>query len=578
MLKTITMRKQIMFLFICLVTIPIIFLYFIAFKSFSDSSRSDLKSIYGANMNEVGKNIEVLLLNAQDITLYPISEENIKKYLLADPSSKDYTSLKQNAAHILLSMPFGYSQGIHSVTVYTNHKDSISTNATPTLTPTDQELLADHTTSAHWNLTDEQENNNYLYLLRHLKNPSNLSQYIGFVKIAIRYSNLRNTIVENSMGEQTSYYIITPEDLQTVTVNHKEYTHPKLRDLNFTALRKLAFSPNNCIFIDNYILSAYPLGDTGMILYSITQPSVMEHMTGAFIKNLAPLSLLILFCCLLISLYFSKVITNPLDQLSAHMASLSQENFSTRIHMNAGKEITLVADQFNHMATRLEYLYNQVYLVELKLKQSQLDMLQTQINPHFLYNTLDTIYWMAKLKNNEDVSSMVSNLSQMMRLTLTPKCQDKIPLSRELKHLTHYIDIQKIRYGNKITFQQEVDSRLLDYPVLSFLLQPLVENALVHGLSNQLEGIIKIRIYEDEDCIIYEIANNGTPIDPQQIHQLLHSSSSGTRGLALRNIMERIQLMYGSPHTLTCYLDDTFSVFKIIQPKEGISNDKDSTC
>ena len=219
------------------------------------------------------------------------------------------------------------------------------------------------------------------------------------------------------------------------------------------------------------------------------------------------------------------------------------------------------------MAERLEYLYNEVYMGELRLKQSRLEALQSQLNPHFLYNTLDTIYWMSKMGDSENTSIMVSNLSKMMRMTLEPAGNTNlVSLGYELEHLTCYISIQQIRYGNKIRFSITCDNNLKTLSVLRLLLQPLVENALVHGLPHSTNGVVSIRIYKKETVLIYDVANNGIPADINEMQKLIHSKPVHTRGLAIYNINERIRLKYGNTYGLTCFLDGSFTVFRITQP------------
>lgn len=568
MSKKNTMHKQIILLFICLVTLPIVVIFSIASSIFMRSTRNDLKALYSANVNEVGKNIEVLLHNALDLTLYPISEQNIKNYLCASPEETDYLLLKQNAANILISMPFGYTEGIQSIGLYTRSGDFITAGNAPALTRKEVSRLSGMGPAAFWNYDLLTPDSSSIYLLRHLRNPSNLSQYIGYIKLSIRSSSLENAIYENKKDPQTSYFVLTPAGDSIISADSSQYGEIQKLQLTYSQLADLSKSSLNSVILDEYILSAYPLSNTGLLLYSISKPEALTLVTNDFLKTMALLSVLIFCFCLLLSIRFSTIITKPLKQLGKYMTSISKEDYTVRIHMEACMEISLVADQFNHMAERLEYLYNQVYLGDLKLKQSQLDVLQTQINPHFLYNTLDTIYWMARLGKTEEVSAMVSNMSRMMRLTLAPRDNDKITLSQELEHLSCYTAIQKIRYGEKVSFLEEIDPALSNSPVLSFLLQPLVENALHHGLANEMHGIVKIKVYEENHTLIYQVANNGTPIQEEAILRILNTEDNRMQGFALRNIKERLRLKYGTHGCLTCYRRDTFSIFQITQPKE----------
>lgn len=565
----ITMRKQIIALFIFLITIPTVTIYAVASYIFIHSSENDLKNLYTANIREVGKNIDILFRNALDLTLYPLMEPSLKEYLTASPELPDYMLIKQNAIDILTTMPYGYTIGIHSIGLHTLHDDFIITNNNVKLTDTDRAALNNSETEPYWDYSRGSLAENYIYVSRNLKNPTKLSEYIGHIKLALSGSSIKESIMENQQNEQTSYFIITPDNEISTFTEGNQYSLQNDFSVSYEKLLELSKKSVSSQIHDQQIISAYPFESNDLILYSITQPGVFLTVKHSFLLNMAVISLFVIGCSVLLSIRFSNIITTPLKHLGTQMASLSNENFSIRTDIKGCEEISMLAEQFNTMAERLEFLYRQVYMGELKLKQSQLDMLQTQINPHFLYNTLDTIYWMSQMNDNKNVGIMISNLSQMMRMALAPKSNDKIPLSQELEHLACYLNIQKIRYGKKVDFRLNAAPELHAEYVLSFLLQPLVENALIHGLSSCTQGIVKIDIYAENDNIIYEVANDGVPINQQEIYNILKSREKGMKGFALRNINDRIVLKYGEDYSLTCYRKDTFSVFKIIQPKEN---------
>lgn len=565
----ITMRKKIILFFLCLVAIPILIIYIVASNLFIKSAKKDMKNIYAANINEVGKNVDVFFSDALDLTLYPLMEQNLRAFLTESPASLSYQKDKKNASDILLSMPYGFSSGIHGIILSNMQQDMISAGSNIRLTSQDIEAAEAQNASPCWDYTGAKDTNGYLYLTRLLKNPSSISQHIGYIKLSISCARIKSAIAENQKDEQTSYFLLSPEDICLVESAAAQPGELPEEELTYANLEQLSSSGENSKIIDNRILSAYPIQHTDLIIYSITKPDVLSVVKKTFLSNMMVLSVLVFGFSILLSLAFAKIITKPLDILGRRMASISNEEFSVRVPVKGSDEISVLSHHFNEMAKKLEFLYKEVYMGELKLKQSQLDMLQTQINPHFLYNTLDTIYWMAQMGDTKNVSTMVSNMSRMMRLTLSPKTNDKIPLSQELEHLSCYITIQQIRYGNKVQFFQSCPDSLLDEYVLCFLLQPLVENALVHGLKNSLHGFVRITVYEDRDCIVYEVANTGELIWPEEIKAILADKSSPQKGLALKNINERLRLKYGDSYPMEYYVENECSVFKITQPKES---------
>ncbi len=563
-----SMRKKIIIFFLCLVIIPIIILYIVASNIFMRSTTENLKSIYATNIEEVGKQVNNYFDDALDVSMYPLIDQNLKAFLIVPSSSPDFMKIKKQASDILITMPYGFSSGIHDINLQTLEGETISTGFNCKIYESDKYQAQLKNGSPYWDFSQAQNENSYIYLTRLLRNPTNLSSDIGYIKLSISCSQIKSNILETRLDNQTSYFLITSDNEYIISIDENEYISNYESMPRYDELYNLAHSPLNSTEMNNKIISAYPIEKTDLIIYSISSPDVASIIRNTLLKNLAFLSLLIIIFTTILSFRFSRIITNPLNELGEHMNSISNENFSVRLPVKGNDEISILANHFNYMAEKLDLLYNEVYLGEIKLKQAQLDSLQAQINPHFLYNTLDTIYWMAKMGDTENVSIMVSKISRMMRLTLTPKTNDKIPLSQELEHLNCYIKIQELRYGKKVTFIQSCDDSLQDIYILSFLLQPLVENALIHGLSNSLQGIIKITIYEENDNIIYEVANNGEPIDVQQITILLNNATEGLKGFALKNLSERIKLKYGDKAEFSYYIENEFSIFKIIQPKE----------
>lgn len=574
--KPITMRRQILVLFVSLMLIPFLLLVIIADVIFTSHAQNDLKTIYNSNVTEMANSLDTIFTNATDLTLFPLTEDSMRTYLTTPGSSPNFLKVKQKSSNIRNLIPYGYREGILSIGLYREDGDSIITDNTVKYTPGDYENVRKHDLLPYWDYPPDAQS---IFLLRHFRNPTDFSEYAGYIKLRLSLSYITSKMSNHLQNEETSYFLITPGNgiLIQVNTDHLD-THYKKFALTYDDLKQKIEANKKSTIEQNCIISQHLLSN-GLILYSIAAPHITSEVKQAFWPSMLMASTAVMFLSFMLSFYFSKKITIPLETLGEKMTNLTTENFSSRADIQGCQEISMLTDRFNQMAGQLEVLYNKVYLGELKLKQSQLDVLETQINPHFLYNTLDTIYWMAKLGETEKVSLMVSNLSQMMQMTLSTKTKDKVTLIDELKHLTCYIVIQEIRHNGKILFDVTCKDELKGFQVLSFLLQPLVENALHHGLSNYSNGIIHIHIYRSGSDLIYEVSNNGAPINPEEISSLLNSKKPGLKGFALKNIMERLELKYGAPYKLTYYLDGDFSVFRINQPIEGEEiNDKDTDC
>ena len=187
---------------------------------------------------------------------------------------------------------------------------------------------------------------------------------------------------------------------------------------------------------------------------------------------------------------------------------------------------------------------------ELKRK-NELKALQAQINPHFLYNTLDSIVWMAESKKSEEVVLMTSALAKLFRTSIS-KGEEVISINNEIEHIKNYLIIQKIRYKNKLDFEIDVDDEILHNKVLKIILQPLVENSIYHGIKNKDGiGIITIKGRRIQDKILLQVIDNGTGMTPAEIDKVFNKKGrqSGS-GIGVYNVNQRIKLYYGDEYGL----------------------------
>lgn len=194
-----------------------------------------------------------------------------------------------------------------------------------------------------------------------------------------------------------------------------------------------------------------------------------------------------------ISVLLSYALTKPLKNLEINMKKAERGEFDIRVEIESTNEIGKLARTFNLMIMKIKELMSQIVMEQEMKRVSELKALQAQIKPHFLYNTLDSIIWMAETGKMEEVVEMTSSLSKLMRSTIG-EGEELIPIARELEHIRHYLTIQNMRYRHKFTYSIEVDEDILECSILKLVLQPLVENAIYHGIKhNPEQGHILIR-------------------------------------------------------------------------------------
>ena len=260
----------------------------------------------------------------------------------------------------------------------------------------------------------------------------------------------------------------------------------------------------------------------------------------------------ILFVCIILIIFIfgfiSAKISHPIKQLEESMKMVEAGDFNIYIDVKGEDEVERLATAFNLMISKVKYLMGQIVIEQEAKRKSELNALQAQINPHFLYNTLDSIVWMAENKKSDGVITMVTALAKLFRISIS-KGKNIITVREEMEHAKNYLIIQKIRYKNKFKFEILIKKEVLEYKTLKLILQPLIENSIYHGIEYMVdEGFMKISASIINGKLLYEICDNGLGIEPEKLKHLLEygvKTDTGS-GVGVKNVHERIQLRYGT--------------------------------
>jgi len=253
------------------------------------------------------------------------------------------------------------------------------------------------------------------------------------------------------------------------------------------------------------------------------------------------------FTGIFMSRYFSKRITKFVSVLNA----FREGDLHKRISYRGKDEFSQIATALNGMGEDVEALINKVYLTQLQKKEAELEMLQTQINPHFLYNTLSSINRLAKFGENEKLQKMVVELAKFYRLTLNSG-RTLIPVSSEVEQVNAYLDIQKVKYGRRLEVTFDVDVNVWQFETIKLILQPFVENVLKHAWSGDR---IHIRIVAklDGGDILYRVIDDGMGVRQERIAEIMSASNESETGFGIRNIHQRVQLQYGEQYGVSIF-------------------------
>ena len=269
---------------------------------------------------------------------------------------------------------------------------------------------------------------------------------------------------------------------------------------------------------------------------------------------------LILFGAYFISRKIMQRITEPIAELCEVTAKAAGGDFNVRASERSEGEIAVLNDSFNQMVEKIGNLVEDIRIEQRNLRATELKLLQAQINPHFLYNTLDTIIWLAEAGKKEEVVIMVTTLSDFFRTTLS-KGRDFISVKEEEAHIRSYLQIQQFRYQDILEYSIDIPEELYDYPILKLTLQPLVENALYHGIKNK-RGLGHIRVSgwldEKENTLKFTVEDDGRGMTEEELLKVTkeleceeNSKSIDPSGFGLQNVAQRMRLNYGPEYGIT---------------------------
>ncbi|WP_347559685.1 sensor histidine kinase [Clostridium sp. AM58-1XD] len=303
------------------------------------------------------------------------------------------------------------------------------------------------------------------------------------------------------------------------------------------------------------VVTVKTVGYTGWRIVGVTPMtgfSLSRLKTKLFIVFIVALFLFILT---MINAYISSKITDPIRELEKSVNELEAGDLNTKVYVGGSYEIRHLGKSIQNMATQIRALMKDIVAEHESKRKSEFDTLQSQINPHFLYNTLDIIVWMIENEKKGDAVRVVTALARFFRISLS-KGKSIIPVRDELEHVRNYLMIQQMRFKNKFTYDIDAPDDVLELASLKLMLQPMVENAIYHGMEfMDGDGEIHIRVWREEKDLYFSVGDNGLGMTEEQVERLFqdsdHVPSKRGSGIGVRNVNERIRLYFGEDYGLT---------------------------
>lgn len=377
----------------------------------------------------------------------------------------------------------------------------------------------------------------------------------GVLMIDMNFSVIEDLINDVTLGKK-GYVFILDKDNNIVYHHQQQLIYSGIKTEKLDGI----FETETGSFVqvdsagESRILTIYPASHVNWKLvgvYYLSDLIAAQRDLTQFIVLTLALGMVIFIS---VSIYMTDRITKPIAELEDSMRAVERGDFNIRLDLQGEYEVVQLARRFNLMTSQIKSLMSQVVSEQEAKRKSELSALQAQINPHFLYNTLDSVIWMAESGKHQEVVKMVTALARLFRISIS-RGRNVISVSEELSHAENYLTIQKMRYKDQFEYRFEVEDDVLGYKTQKLVLQPIIENAIYHGIRQMVdEGEIVIRAYLDGDALVFEVEDNGLGMSEEVRSKVLlkhKDDDDGTvrvGGVGVTNVYERIQLMYGEQY------------------------------
>lgn len=369
------------------------------------------------------------------------------------------------------------------------------------------------------------------------------------VVLDVRFSQIANYVDEVGIG-QHGYCFIMDKNGNIVYHPQQQLIYSGLKSEQTDILTKAG---DGTQVKKNVIYSIRSLDNCD---WRIVGVSYIDELVTVKVRD-AMRILLALIAFVLMTVFFSSfllthMISHPIQSLVEAMKDFeaNAEEFSYQ-PVHGSKEMIALSDSFDHMVCRIQDLMEKVRREEITLRKTELKALQAQINPHFLYNTLDAIGWMCEEGRSKDAVEMVDALAKLFRISIS-KGHELIPIEKEVEHAKSYLMIQNFRYKNQFTYSFDIEEECLPYLCNKITLQPIIENAIYHGINRMVdEGEICIRIYGEGNDIVFSVSDNGVGMSREQCESILKSEPGDQTGIGIKNVNDRIKIYFGEEYGIT---------------------------
>lgn len=558
------LQTKILVYFLCLVLIPLLGLGTYAYETTTRSLENQTERHQAQTIQLISDNLKAILDDANDITSYIISNETVQDMLGQQHSDFYYQSpifdyinkLKEAKKYISFVLIFG-ENGLIYRDFAENYRDTKpfseikGTYLYKTASARQGGAILNNSSSPIFRSDLE---NNEPMVSRTILSAFNRELNLGALFMGIRQETLQNMINDIYVAENTNLVLL--DDSFGMIASRAD--DPKFRSfLEYESDLSKLLSINGTTSLQTinageYLVASSRIEPYGWTAISLTPLSSIRKQYGELLRTTVILSALLLLVVGLISLFLSRSITQPIQTLLRSMSNFKRGDFNQHVKVTTHDEIGLLSQKYNHMVVELNDLIQKVYVAQTNQKIVELRTLQAQIEPHFLYNTLDFIFLNSKMNGDHLSADVVHSLSRLFRISLN-RGKDFYTIKEELEQIKAYIFIQHARFPDRFTPAYRIDPGIESFMTMKLILQPIVENSIIHAFEAIADTpyLLELSAYKADRDIEFVIRDNGAGMTPEQVQSLLQPiSPNGKQGYGIHNVLERLEMLFGPSYTL----------------------------
>ena len=391
---------------------------------------------------------------------------------------------------------------------------------------------------------------------------------VGVLKIEISFQSFIDLLDKSNLGEGGHVTIIDSD----YNVVYTSLPEPGLVQEGIDVARELILGSKSAVMGDfNMAVNVDTLSNTKWRICVFINIDKLMEIERSFLLTMVFVACIVLVIGILLFTAVARTITSPMKKLELAMRKVENSDYfrMEEVQLTASREVEALTGRFNRMMRKIGELMDNVIAEQNAQRRSELKALQNQINPHFLYNTLDSIMWLIENAKNAQAGKMVVALARLFRIGISND-SEVTPVRDEVEHVRNYLLIQNIRYTGSFEYEFFIDEETLNTRTMKLILQPIVENCIYHGLKNKIDkGYIRISAYAEDNCLFLRVSDNGYGMRQCTIDDLYRSFEDGavSNSVGLKNIYQRVMIYYGGNAGMTIESElDEGTVITIKQP------------